>query len=128
MKTIDVPENILISSYWPAKDEDDITVGYGMQKTYLGLQLGFTLFGLLYRLMGWFLEPKIRPTLRPGTRLFMLIVPGLSLALLANRGRKYTGYYQLDSEGRPVQYLSPMPPESIQGRIGLGRKQFFAAR
>jgi hypothetical protein len=126
MKTFDVPENILISAYWPPQDEDDAPVGYGMQKTHLVLQFALTLFGLVNQVMAWFLEPRVRPLMRPGVRLLTLILPGLSLALLANRGRKYTGFYKLDNEGRPVQYLSPAPPKSIQGRMGVGRKRFFA--
>ena len=125
MKTIDVPENILISAYWPAKDGDDVPVGYGAQKTHLVFQFAFTLFGLVNQIMAWFLEPRVRPLMSPGVRLLTLMFPGLILALLANRGRKYTGFYQLDKEGRPVQYLSPAPPKSIQGRMGVGREKFF---
>ena len=121
MKTIDVPENILISTYWPAQDGDDIAVGYGMQKTFLFFQVSMTLFRLVFQITTWFLEPLMRP----GVRLLTLLLPGTIFALLANRGRKYTGFYQLDDEGRPVQYLSPAPPKSIQGRIGVGRKRFF---
>jgi hypothetical protein len=125
MKTIDVPENILISAYWPAKDRDDVPVGYGMQKSHLVFQFVLTFYGLLHQIMAWFLEPRVRPLMRPGVRLLTLMLPGIILALLANRGRKYTGFYQLDNEGGPVQYLSPAPPKSIQGRIGVGRKRFF---
>jgi hypothetical protein len=125
MKTIDVPENILISTYWPAQDGDDIAVGYGMQKSHLVFQFVLTFYGLLNQIMAWFLEPRVRPLMRPGVRLLTLLLPGTIFALLANRGRKYTGFYKLDDEGRPVQYLSPAPPKSIQGRIGVGRKRFF---
>lgn len=125
MKTIDVPEDILISTYWPARDGDDIAIGYGMQKSHLVFQFVLTFYGLLNQIMAWFLEPRIRPLMRPGVRLLTLIFPGIIFALLANRGRKYTGFYRLDDEGRPVEYLSPAPPKSIQGRMGVGWKRFF---
>ena len=125
MKIIDVPENILISAYWPAKGGDDISVGYGVQKTFIAFQLGMTLFRLISQLTNWFLEPRARTLMGPTTRLLAFLLPGVILALLSNRGRKYTGFYQLNNEGRPVQYLSPAPPESIKGRMGVGRKRFF---
>ncbi len=125
MKTIDVPENILISAYWPPKDENDVPVGYGVQKTHLALQMSLSSFTFVSQVLTRFLEPRIRPLMRPGVRLLMLMLPAIILALLANRGRKYTGFYQLNNEGRPVQYLSPAAPESIQGRMGVGRKKFF---
>ena len=125
MKTIDAPENIFIVAYWPPQDGDDIAVGYGIQKTRLVLQFTLTLYGLVNQILVWFLEPRVRPLMHPGRRLLMLMLPSIIIALLANRGRKYTGFYKLDDEGRPVQYLSPAPPKSIQGRIGVGRKRFF---
>ncbi len=84
MKTIDVPEDILISTYWPPKDGDDISVGYGMQKSHLIFQFALTFYGLLNQIMAWFLEPRVRPLMRPGVRLWRWKAP---ISPLSNRSR-----------------------------------------
>jgi hypothetical protein len=58
-------------------------------------------------------------------RLAFLMLPAIGIGILINRGGKYTGFYQLDSQGKPVRFLSTKQPESIQGRIGVSRNKFL---
>ena len=125
MKEIDsaTQKKISISAYWRRRQADEANIGYGFRKDYLALQMVSILFSSLMR---WFIEPRIRPAMKHWMRLVYLFLPGLSLAFISNRGRKATGFYQLDDEGMPVLFLSRIPPESIQGRIGTSRNKFLS--
>ena len=96
-----------------------------MRKDYLLYQSTWSLLSLLGRALGWFFEPRVRPLIRPWMRLALLMLPAIGIGVLLNRGAKYTGFYQLDSQGRPVRFLSTKQPESIQGRMGVSRNKFL---
>jgi len=119
------PQNIFIAAYWRQRNADETNIGYGLRKDILVLQIAASLFTLLGRIIRWFVAPKVRPVMKPWMPFALLLVPTISIGILINRGRKSTGFYQLDNEGRPVLFLSPTPPESLQGRIGVSRQKFL---
>ncbi len=127
MVAIDQAEqnNILITAYWPQRHTDEPHIGYGRRKDAFAFQIVGTLFTLTSRVLGWFVEPRVRPIMKPWVRFALLLLPALSIGILANRGNKAKGFYQLDDEGRPVLFLSSAPPENIQGRMGVSRKRFL---
>ena len=130
MKAIDrsTQESIFISAYWPQRNNNESPIGYGMRKEYLFFQAVLLLFNIIARVTGWFFRGRALPLRRPGPRSFLLLISALSSILLFRRERAYTGFYQLDNEGRPVLFLSRSLPMSIQGRMGVSRKRFFAQK
>lgn len=119
-------DKIFISAYWRQRNVDEKNIGYGRRKDNFILQIVGVLFTLLSRIVGWFVEPKVRHLMKPWVRFALLLLPSLVIGILINRGRTSVGFYQLDNEGRPVLFLSSMPPEEIQGRIGASRKRFLS--
>ncbi len=135
MKAMDraTQENIFVSAYWPRRHADETNIGYGVSKDLFLIQLAGVLYSLTIRLLGTFVEPKVRPLIRPWVRGVLLlpgVLPGLSLAILAfifsSRRHQLIGFYQLDDEGRPVLFLAPLEPETIRGRIGVSRRKFLS--
>ena len=128
MKEIDrgFQEKILITAYWPRRNVDETNIGYGLRKDKFFFQIVGVFYTLIGRILGTFVEPRVRPIVRPGVRLALWLLPGIGIAILTRRGSKSTGFYQLDDEGRPLLFLSRMQPEHIQGHMGVSRKRFLS--
>ena len=49
----------------------------------------------------------------------LVMMLGLPLSIMYNRVNKLSGYYELDENGVPLRFLSPVVPETIKGRVGV---------
>ncbi len=96
-----------------------------MHRNFILSQGVASIFSLATGVFGLLFEPKVRPAIRAWVRFALIFVISMPLAILSLRMRKYTGYYQIDDQGRPVHFLGTALPESIKGRFGLTRKKFL---
>ena len=120
-----VAEKLFIAAYWPQRNANEMNIGYGMSKMGRIYRVIGTTFSLANAIFSVFFEPKVRPAVKPGLRFLPVALLSLTLAMLAYRENKYQGYYQLDERGIPTHYINRLPPDVIQGRLGVGRKTFF---
>ena len=120
-----IQERLLITAYWPRRHSDEPDIGYGITKEDMFYRVIGTIFSLATTSYNLFFEPKVRPILRPTIRFLPIMFTSLILGLLSTRAMKHRGYYQLDDNGIPTQFLGRIPPESIQGYVGSNRKKFL---
>jgi hypothetical protein len=118
-------QRLRIVAYWPKTRKDDHHVGYGMARSYLWLQLGVIGNMVLQRAFQLFAEPRLRPRAHFLVRNAPMIVAAISLAIVTNRMQRTSGYYHIDSAGRPTRFLSKQMPPSIHGRLGTSRGVFL---
>jgi hypothetical protein len=126
MNELDVAQQkrLVISSYWPQKNDDELHVGYGVARDYLVYESAGIIFMLTNRIFRMIFEPKIR-ALNPWLRSGPATLITLALALLMKGKRKVSGFYQLDEHGTPTFFIGKFPPENIKGRVGISRKKFL---
>ena len=117
--------DIVIVSYWPGQSSDEVAIGYGISKLELMIRIAIAIYSFTSAFYSLFIEPRFKPLERPGTRLLISMLPAGGMAILSLRERKKQGYYQLDAQGRPVQFLSALPPDPIKGRAGISSKKFL---
>lgn len=117
--------DIVIVSYWSGQNPDEAPIGYGLSKIDLIAKIAMAILSLVSAFYSLFIEPRFKPLERPGTRLLISMLPAGGMAILSLRERKKQGYYQLDAQGRPVQFLSAQLPDTIKGRAGISSKKFL---
>lgn len=120
-----VPPQIFITSYWPRLQADGENIGYGVSRNYI---LNWALPSPLPRLSIFLIEPRTRTRFPWPICRLMLALPNILLnSLMIARGllNNGKGYYVIDDEGKALSFLGGQVPESINGRIGMGRKKFL---
>lgn len=120
-----VPPQIFITSYWPRLQADGENIGYGVSRNDI---LHRALSSPLLRLSIFLIEPRTRMRIPWFICRLMLTLPTILLrSLMVARGllSNGRGYYVIDDEGKALSFLGGQVPESINGRIGMGRKKFL---
>lgn len=82
-------------------------------------------FSLINAVFSLFFEPKVRPAVKPSLCFIPVALLSITFGILSMRENKYQGYYELDVRGIPTHYISRLAPDSIKGRLGVGREKFL---
>jgi hypothetical protein len=135
MKEIEQEDSrsIYIAAYWPSRQADEPPIGYGMdsrRKIDFVFMQGLSILAILLRILTDL--PKVRLLIyrREGCLLYLTITLGFGILFIRKniqekKGYRKIGYYQLDNEGKPILFLSPLAPIHIWRRIGVDHKRFL---
>lgn len=113
--------------YWPAKDGSAPHIGFGRSSAYAWLRPVQELWSVGSGLYLFLVDPAIKPRVHGIARYGLILIASLALGTVERRATKLSGYYELDTNGLPVRFLSEQVPDAIKGRVGARRSAFIRA-
>jgi hypothetical protein len=111
-------DKVLVYRYWYGRDSSEIDLGFGAYRLFL--------FIVPVVIILSFLGAIIFSLLDMGMLSLLFSISGMLFSLaIFWRGFKYYGWYEVDKQGKPVQFIGHTPPDTIMGRHGTRRAKFL---
>ncbi|GCE08186.1 hypothetical protein [Dictyobacter aurantiacus] len=119
-----VPRPLLITAYWPRTQEGGDNIGFGISRAHIFYTLVISRGPRLFNLL---VEPRTTVTFPLLLRTLIRMIPVTLTTRMIKRGwiTNGEGYFVIDDEGKAISFLGGRMPESIKGRMGVGRKKFL---
>ncbi len=113
MRRVDelLPEKVLVFGYWPSRG-DGPDLGIGVHRVLFPSAVVVVVFSVA-------LVVLLRNLGLDAANSVVSLVGGLVAWVLLLMGVRYYGWYELDSDGRPVRFVSHLRPSSLSGRTGM---------
>lgn len=111
-------DKVLVYRYWYGRDSSEIDLGFGAYRLFLftaPIIIILSVFGTV-----------VFNSLNLEIISLVIIIAGMLFNLaIFQRGFKYYGWYEVDKQGKPVQFIGHKPPDTIMGRHGTRRAKFL---
>ncbi|GLV55499.1 hypothetical protein KDH_23430 [Dictyobacter sp. S3.2.2.5] len=124
LRSATVPRPLLITAYWPRIQEGGDNIGFGISQAHIFYTL---VISRLPRLFNLLVEPRTIVTFPPLLRVLIGTLPVMLGTRMIHKGwiGNGKGYFVIDDKGKALSFLGEQVPESINGRMGVGRKKFL---